>query len=387
MLCCCSQVNDFVRDKFTTKDNTIPLLAEIMAGGCVSSFNLATWFGVINVILTSGFYPNPLSNQAGGSQVIFTNPLEIVKIRLQVAGEITTGPRVSALSVVRDLGFFGLYKVMCPERSPWQPACKGSMRNHACLLPARRCREPKPVSWETSPSRPSIFPRMPTSSLPLRMNKAEWDLCSFWQLEPLQVNRPTEQQPARSPPPATAAINFLVYILSLRHPCSLPGDARRCCQDTSAGRSQSRTDHVHRSHWLFPEDSERGRLQSAVEGSWRCVLWSKLLSVVVGTHKPLNYVVFSPLTSSYVPVVSSVWCHSGDLRALTTVVLHWLRRTVCRFMELFIFLVENGVILVWVTIAGLPLSSTDVPLALSPLRCLTSQSFLPSTRTTLVATA
>lgn len=43
--------------------------------------------------------------------MIFTNPLEIVKIRLQVAGEITTGPRVKALSVVRDLGFFGLYKV------------------------------------------------------------------------------------------------------------------------------------------------------------------------------------------------------------------------------------------------------------------------------------
>uniref|UniRef100_A0A8C1JLR8 Solute carrier family 25 member 12 n=1 Tax=Cyprinus carpio TaxID=7962 RepID=A0A8C1JLR8_CYPCA len=74
-------VNDFVRDKFTTKEDTIPLAAEILAGGC-----------------------------AGGSQVIFTNPLEIVKIRLQVAGEITTGPRVSALSVVRDLGFFGLYK-------------------------------------------------------------------------------------------------------------------------------------------------------------------------------------------------------------------------------------------------------------------------------------
>lgn len=43
--------------------------------------------------------------------MIFTNPLEIVKIRLQVAGEITTGPKVKALSVVRDLGFFGLYKV------------------------------------------------------------------------------------------------------------------------------------------------------------------------------------------------------------------------------------------------------------------------------------
>ncbi|XP_054887462.1 electrogenic aspartate/glutamate antiporter SLC25A12, mitochondrial-like [Poeciliopsis prolifica] len=74
-------VNDFVRDKFTTQDNTIPLLAEILAGG-----------------------------SAGASQVIFTNPLEIVKIRLQVAGEITTGPRVSALNVVRDLGFLGLYK-------------------------------------------------------------------------------------------------------------------------------------------------------------------------------------------------------------------------------------------------------------------------------------
>ncbi|XP_064431316.1 electrogenic aspartate/glutamate antiporter SLC25A13, mitochondrial isoform X3 [Mirounga angustirostris] len=74
-------VNDFVRDKFMSKDGSVPLAAEILAGGC-----------------------------AGGSQVIFTNPLEIVKIRLQVAGEITTGPRVSALSVVRDLGFFGIYK-------------------------------------------------------------------------------------------------------------------------------------------------------------------------------------------------------------------------------------------------------------------------------------
>uniref|UniRef100_UPI0037E91B1C electrogenic aspartate/glutamate antiporter SLC25A13, mitochondrial n=1 Tax=Semicossyphus pulcher TaxID=241346 RepID=UPI0037E91B1C len=74
-------VNDFVRGKTRQKDGRVPLSAEILAGGC-----------------------------AGGSQVIFTNPLEIVKIRLQVAGEITTGPRVSALSVIRDLGFFGLYK-------------------------------------------------------------------------------------------------------------------------------------------------------------------------------------------------------------------------------------------------------------------------------------
>jgi len=50
--------------------------------------------------------------QAGGSQVIFTNPLEIVKIRLQVAGEIASGAKISALSVVKELGLFGMYKVI-----------------------------------------------------------------------------------------------------------------------------------------------------------------------------------------------------------------------------------------------------------------------------------
>ena len=42
---------------------------------------------------------------------MFTNPLEIVKIRLQVAGEIASTRTVSAWSVVKQLGFFGLYKV------------------------------------------------------------------------------------------------------------------------------------------------------------------------------------------------------------------------------------------------------------------------------------
>lgn len=42
-------------------------------------------------------------------QVMFTNPLEIVKIRLQVAGEM--GQQARALTVVRDLGFRGLYLV------------------------------------------------------------------------------------------------------------------------------------------------------------------------------------------------------------------------------------------------------------------------------------
>lgn len=52
---------------------------------------------------------------AGGCQVVFTNPLEIVKIRLQVAGEIAKaegGDRVArgAVHIVRSLGLVGLYK-------------------------------------------------------------------------------------------------------------------------------------------------------------------------------------------------------------------------------------------------------------------------------------
>lgn len=50
------------------------------------------------------------SFQAGASQVVFTNPLEIVKIRLQVAGEIAGGSKVRAWQVVKELGLFGLYK-------------------------------------------------------------------------------------------------------------------------------------------------------------------------------------------------------------------------------------------------------------------------------------
>ncbi|KAJ6258810.1 Mitoferrin [Drechslerella dactyloides] len=51
---------------------------------------------------------------AGGCQVIFTNPLEIVKIRLQVQGEMSKNnpglPRRSALWIVKNLGLLGLYK-------------------------------------------------------------------------------------------------------------------------------------------------------------------------------------------------------------------------------------------------------------------------------------
>lgn len=52
---------------------------------------------------------------AGGCQVVFTNPLEIVKIRLQVAGEIAKSEgadRVArgAIHIVRQLGLVGLYR-------------------------------------------------------------------------------------------------------------------------------------------------------------------------------------------------------------------------------------------------------------------------------------
>ena len=42
---------------------------------------------------------------------MFTNPLEIVKIRLQVAGEVVSAQRIGAISVIKELGLFGLYKV------------------------------------------------------------------------------------------------------------------------------------------------------------------------------------------------------------------------------------------------------------------------------------
>lgn len=74
-------VNDLVRDKMMDKKGNIALYGEILAGAC-----------------------------AGGSQVVFTNPLEIVKIRLQVAGEIASGTKVRAWAVVKELGLFGLYK-------------------------------------------------------------------------------------------------------------------------------------------------------------------------------------------------------------------------------------------------------------------------------------
>lgn len=78
-------VNDLVRGKFSDpKTGNIWLGSEIFAGGA-----------------------------AGACQVVFTNPLEIVKIRLQVQGEMAKSQGVekrSAMWIVRNLGLVGLYK-------------------------------------------------------------------------------------------------------------------------------------------------------------------------------------------------------------------------------------------------------------------------------------
>eukprot|EP00949_MAST-11_sp_MAST-11-sp1_P001110 g1110.t1 len=78
-------VNDLLRGWFSKKDSsTIAFPLEVLAG-C----------------------------GAGASQVVFTNPLEIVKIRLQMQGELaaTQGVKpMGAVSIVRELGFRGIYK-------------------------------------------------------------------------------------------------------------------------------------------------------------------------------------------------------------------------------------------------------------------------------------
>lgn len=79
-------VNDLVRAQFTDKKTgAIDFKFEMLAGGT-----------------------------AGLCQVIFTNPLEIVKIRLQIQGELAKRsdavPKRSAMWIIRNLGIVGLYK-------------------------------------------------------------------------------------------------------------------------------------------------------------------------------------------------------------------------------------------------------------------------------------
>lgn len=78
-------VNDMMRKFLTDKAGKISAKSEIFSGAC-----------------------------AGACQVIFTNPLEVVKIRLQVKSEYAKDSlelsESSALGIVKKLGFTGLYK-------------------------------------------------------------------------------------------------------------------------------------------------------------------------------------------------------------------------------------------------------------------------------------
>lgn len=78
-------VNDFMRKQLADKTGKLELSSEIAAGA-----------------------------SAGACQVIFTNPLEVVKIRLQVRSEYATEnlakAQVTAMGIVKRLGLTGLYK-------------------------------------------------------------------------------------------------------------------------------------------------------------------------------------------------------------------------------------------------------------------------------------
>ncbi|KAI1731265.1 mitochondrial carrier protein [Ditylenchus destructor] len=74
-------VNDLVRAKLTTSDGQISARCEIVAGAVGGTF-----------------------------QSLISNPLEIVKVRLQTAGEVATKQKINALVVIRELGVTNLYR-------------------------------------------------------------------------------------------------------------------------------------------------------------------------------------------------------------------------------------------------------------------------------------
>lgn len=78
-------INDFMRNKLTDKRGKLHPYGEILAGAT-----------------------------AGACQVLFTNPLEIIKIRLQVRseyiGENASKSKITAMNIIRTLGLSGLYK-------------------------------------------------------------------------------------------------------------------------------------------------------------------------------------------------------------------------------------------------------------------------------------
>jgi hypothetical protein len=87
-----------------------------------SSLNYIIIFGIIatNEILREFLSPDETKIQlwqeivagagAGFCQVLATNPMEIVKIRLQTQNTLPVAQRTGAMGIVRELGIRGLYK-------------------------------------------------------------------------------------------------------------------------------------------------------------------------------------------------------------------------------------------------------------------------------------
>lgn len=75
-------MNDLIRDKCMNRKGLVPLQFEVLAGACAGFFN-----------------------------VFFINPLEAIKIRVQVASQINHEQRLKSTTAIRILGISGLYKV------------------------------------------------------------------------------------------------------------------------------------------------------------------------------------------------------------------------------------------------------------------------------------
>lgn len=98
-------VNDLIRGRYSDKQSgKIWWPHEILAGGTAGACQ------VVSLVRRETCGRHILT----GRPQIFTNPLEIVKIRLQVQGEVARTvegtPRRSAMWIVRNLGLVGLYK-------------------------------------------------------------------------------------------------------------------------------------------------------------------------------------------------------------------------------------------------------------------------------------
>ncbi|GLD74479.1 calcium-binding mitochondrial carrier protein Aralar2 isoform X1, partial [Lates japonicus] len=192
-------VNDFVRGKTRQKDGTVPLPAEILAGGC-----------------------------AGGSQVIFTNLWRSGKICLQVAGEITTGPRVSAhvlLSRTQGWTVQGLFSADIPFSAIYSLLC-----SHQARLTSLRRTEDRAAKmlfvelWQTSRSRCTVAELQELEVVALTAGSMAVE---GTRALPFQKPQEASQVLSLSSPPQFSAGGLRLYCASLQWHAMALGDPSR----------------------------------------------------------------------------------------------------------------------------------------------------------------